>query len=270
MKKKIISGALIFVFGLLIAIGPFSIFHVCKPDQSEMYMKCYWTARAELGIGIVISILGLLSAISASAKTRIGLNSIKSRFGADLMVVPLGASSDMENVLIKGEPNYFYFDREFANGIAQIQGVEKASSQFFLTSTSQNCCDIPVKFVGFDPNTDFTVQPWIKNVYEGSVSDGALIVGSDITVEDGEKLKFFDKTYLVAAKLEETGTGIDQTVFANMTTLKNLFYAAKEKGFSFTENIDPDNMVSTVLVKVAPGFETDDVIHNIKANIDGL
>ena len=75
MKKKIISGALIFVFGLLIAIGPFTIFHVCKPDQSEMYMKCYWTARAELGIGIVISILGLLSAISASAKTRIGLNS---------------------------------------------------------------------------------------------------------------------------------------------------------------------------------------------------
>lgn len=75
MKKKIIFGALIFVFGLLIAIGPFTIFHVCKPDQSEMYMKCYWTARAELGIGIVISILGLLSAISASAKTRIGLNS---------------------------------------------------------------------------------------------------------------------------------------------------------------------------------------------------
>lgn len=74
MKKKIIFGALIFVLGLFIAIGPFTIFHVCKPDQSEMYMKCYWTARAELGIGIVISILGLLSAISASAKTRIGLN----------------------------------------------------------------------------------------------------------------------------------------------------------------------------------------------------
>ena len=157
MKKKIIFGALIFVFGLLIAIGPFTIFHVCKPDQSEMYMKCYWTARAELGIGIVISILGLLSAISASAKTRIGLNSIKSRFGADLMIVSLGAGSDMENILIRGEPNYFYFDKEFANGIAQIQGVEKASSQFFLTSTSQNCCDIPVQFVGFDPNTDFTV-----------------------------------------------------------------------------------------------------------------
>ena len=74
MKKKIIFGALIFVLGLLIAIGPFTIFHVCKPEQSEMYMKCYQAARAELGIGIIISILGLLSAISASAKTRIGLN----------------------------------------------------------------------------------------------------------------------------------------------------------------------------------------------------
>lgn len=224
------------------------------------------------GLIILVGILSfvLFGGTILSANLRNGLNSIKSRFGADLMIVPLGANSDMENILIKGEPNYFYFDKKLANGIAQIQGVEKASSQFFLTSTSQDCCDISVQFIGFDPNTDFTVQPWIKNVYEGNVSDGALIVGNDITVEDGEKLKFFDKTYPVAAKLEETGTGIDQTVFANMTTLKNLFYAAKENGFSFTENIDPDNMVSTVLVKVAPGFDTKDVIHNIRANTDGL
>ncbi len=121
------------------------------------------------GLIILVGILSfvLFGGTILAVNLRNGLNSIKSRFGADLMIVLLGANSDMENILIKGEPNYFYFDKELANGIAQIQGVEKASSQFFLTSTSQDCFDIPVQFIGFDPNTDFTVRPWIKNVYEG-------------------------------------------------------------------------------------------------------
>ncbi|MBQ7901798.1 MAG: DUF4418 family protein [Clostridia bacterium] len=74
MRKKSFIGVVIVVLGLLIAIGPFSLFHVCRPDDPEMYMRCYWTARSELGIGLVIGILGLLTAILPSGKTAIGLN----------------------------------------------------------------------------------------------------------------------------------------------------------------------------------------------------
>lgn len=225
-------------------------------------------------IGLII-IVGFLSFVLfggtiLSVNLKNGLNSVQSRFGADLMAVPLGYDSDMEGILLKGEPNYFYFDKSLVDEIAKVPGVEKYSPQFFLTSLNQDCCDIPVQFIGFDPATDFTIQPWIEKAYEGTVKDGMLIVGSDITVEDGENLQFFDKTYTVAARLEETGTGLDQAVFANMNTLKDLFSAAQEKGLSFTQNIDPVNTVSTVLIKIADGYDADEVIHDIRVSIDGL
>lgn len=74
MRKKTFAGVVIIILGLFIAIGPFTLFHVCRPDNPDMYMRCYWTARAELGLGIVISILGLLTAILPSAKTKTGLS----------------------------------------------------------------------------------------------------------------------------------------------------------------------------------------------------
>ena len=231
--------------------------------------------RKPLRTAGLIVIVGLLSFVLfggsiLSVNLKNGLDSTKSRFGADLMVVPLDAEAEAEGILIKGEPNYFYFDKSLIDKLSNVQGIESLTSQFYLTSSNQDCCDIPVQFIGFEPDTDFTVQPWIEKVYDGRVNDGSLIVGSDIDVENGSSLKFFDKEYPVAAKLEETGTGLDQAVFANMNTLKGMFLAAKEKGLSFTENVDPETAVSSVMIKIKDGYETDDVIHNIRVKTDGL
>ena len=231
--------------------------------------------RKPLRTAGLIIIVGLLSFVLfggsiLSVNLKNGLDSTKSRFGADLMIIPLDAEADAEGILIKGEPNYFYFDKSLVAEIKDIQGIESSSPQFYMTSLNQDCCDVPVQFIGFEPDTDFTVQPWIEEVYAGRVNDGALIVGSDINVENGVSLQFFDKEYPVAAKLEETGTGLDQAVFANMNTLKDLFSAAKEKGLSFTENVAPETSVSSVMVKIKAGYDADEVIHNIRVKTDGL
>ena len=231
--------------------------------------------RKPLRTAGLIIIVGLLSFVLfggsiLSVNLKNGLDSMKSRFGADLMIIPLDAEADVEGILIKGEPNYFYFDKSLVAEITDIQGIESSSLQFYLTSSNQGCCDIPVQFIGFDPDTDFTVQPWIEKVYNGKVNDGALIVGSDINVENGSTLQFFDKEYPVAAKLEETGTGLDQAVFANMNTLKDLFSAAQEKGLSFTENVNPETSVSSIMIKIKEGYDADEVIHNIRVKTDGL
>jgi putative ABC transport system permease protein len=205
-----------------------------------------------------------------SVSMRNGLESVKARFGADLMAVPLGYDEGIEGILLKGEPNYFYFDKSKAEEIEKIDGVKSVSPQFFLTSTNQDCCDIPVQFIGFDPDTDFSIQPWIKEVYNDKIKDGDLIIGSDIEPKDGNQLKFFGKEYNVAAKLEKTGTGLDQAVYANMNTLMDLFSSAKQSGFSFTDNIDPENSISTVLIKTEDGYDLDEVVHNIRSKTDGL
>jgi len=71
MKKRII-GIIFTVLGLLIAIGPQFLFKVCKP-MGEMFMKCYWSARAEIGVGAVIAALGIALIVFICSKIRLGL-----------------------------------------------------------------------------------------------------------------------------------------------------------------------------------------------------
>ena len=225
-----------------------------------------------IGLIIVVTLVAfiLFAGGILSVSLGNGLESMKARLGADLMVVPVGYDKGVEGILLKGEPAYFYFDRAVEQELKKIEGVESVSSQFYLTSLNQDCCSVPVQFVGFDPETDFSVQPWICESYSREVRDGELIVGNDISADENNRLKFFDEEYTVAAKLEETGTGLDQAVYANRNTLEHLFGAAKEKGLSFIDTIDPETSVSNVLVKVKEGVDPDEVIHRIRSSADGL
>lgn len=114
MKNRLITGILFIILGAFIAFGPLTIFPVCgvpssqhaqghnmeqkkakmsmKMDDNQskssmnnasketmsmgtgMVMKCFYTARAELGIGLLIVILGVLLIIFQSVKIRLGLN----------------------------------------------------------------------------------------------------------------------------------------------------------------------------------------------------
>ena len=107
-------------------------------------------------------------------------------------------------------------------------------------------------------------------MYSKDIKDGELIIGSDISADENNRLKFFGEEYTVAAKLEETGTGLDQAVYANMNTLEHLFVAAKEKGLTFIDTIDPESSVSSVLVRLEDGYDLDEVTHNIRSSADGL
>lgn len=70
--KKYIFGGLFILLGLLTAIGPQLLFAVC-PVHGDQVMKCFWTARAEIGAGAVTAISGLLIILIRSAGTRLGI-----------------------------------------------------------------------------------------------------------------------------------------------------------------------------------------------------
>jgi hypothetical protein len=72
MKKSIIIGSVIFVLGLLVALGPQFLFKTC-PSHSSTFPLCHWTAQAELGLGMLIAALGLCFIIFNDPKTQIGL-----------------------------------------------------------------------------------------------------------------------------------------------------------------------------------------------------
>jgi len=71
MKKRII-GIIFTALGLLLALGPQFLFKVCQPME-DIYMKCYWSARAEIGVGAVIVALGIALIVFVCSKIRLGL-----------------------------------------------------------------------------------------------------------------------------------------------------------------------------------------------------
>jgi putative ABC transport system permease protein len=246
-------------------------------SKSLIYSQISRKKGRFIGLALIVAVLSLVmfSGFIIIFSLNSGLESLSDRMGADLMVVPLGYESGAEGILIKGEPSYFYFDKSVLEEIkaADIDGIEKITYQFFLTSSNQGCCDIPVQFIGIDEATDFTVLPWMKEalpVGRGYLSDGLIVVGSDIDVPEDGRLRFFDEYFTVSARLEETGTGLDQAVFSNINTSLMLFEAAKKKGFNFTDNIDPESSISSIMIKVKSDTTPEEVKHDLRTKIDGL
>ena len=82
MKKLNVVFALLFVvLGALVAAAPYSFAHVC--ELGEKVMKCHWTARIELFLGLSIAVLGLVKLLSSDANFQLGVN-------AGLLVNALG------------------------------------------------------------------------------------------------------------------------------------------------------------------------------------
>ena len=54
-----IFGAAALILGICVAVVPFYIFPVCEAGM--MPMRCFWTARAELILGILTGLLGVVS-----------------------------------------------------------------------------------------------------------------------------------------------------------------------------------------------------------------
>lgn len=64
-REKNIFGFLFMIIGLLIAIGPRTIFYVCDSNE-DMIMRCYYTAQTELALGIEIAMFGVILTLQKS------------------------------------------------------------------------------------------------------------------------------------------------------------------------------------------------------------
>ncbi len=201
-----------------------------------------------------------------------GLHSYEKRLGADIIVIPeeVKEEGSFDGILLQGIPDTFYMDRSVLEKVKETEGVEIASYQFFLASANAGCCDSPVQIIGFDPETDFSIQPWIREAYEGEITDGDLIVGSNIVIPPNRQLRFYNVTLNVAAKLEKTGTGLDNAVFGNIETIKSLIRSADSLGFEDFKDVDPDSVISAVMVRNEKGYDVYKTAGNINIPIEGV
>ena len=241
-------------------------------------MKLHLPIRDLLGRPGRMALLALLTALLALAvlagtlivtSLRTGLGSLSARLGADIMVVPYEATtqSDLKSIVLQGATGYFYMDSDRAEKIMAREGIARCSTQLFLASASAGCCSVPVQIIGFDPETDFTITPWIRRSGGGELGLMDVVVGNDLNAFVGDVLTFYGVQCHVAAKLDKTGTSFDTAVFASTETIQALIAASLEKGMNTFEHIDPDKVVSCVLIDVADGYVPEEVAGDIDLHV---
>jgi hypothetical protein len=86
-------AGLLGVFGLLIALVPEYVLPVCGTSLETkagtlVPMRCFWTARAELGVGALIVLAGILLFLSRNRSTTLSLHAMVSGLGLVTVLVP--------------------------------------------------------------------------------------------------------------------------------------------------------------------------------------
>ncbi|MBR6038429.1 MAG: ABC transporter permease [Candidatus Methanomethylophilaceae archaeon] len=217
------------------------------------------------GITLIVLAIAfvLLTGTIVVDSLKAGETNVEKRLGADLMAVPAGSGYAEESILVNGAASSFYMPAGIESEIGAVTGVERTSSQFYMTSISDaDCCEFLVQLIGYDPETDFTVTPWISESYSSEVGIDQLVVGSNIQVKDGS-IRLFDHMFEVVAKLAESGTGMDNSVFMTKDTIRHMAEYASELGFIIGGDVDSE--VSVVLVDVDQDYSASQVSRRIQS-----
>ena len=223
-----------------------------------------------LMLAAVIGSYALFVGLVLKASLNNGIGRMQERMGADLMIVPESSEIKARNILLTGEPEFFYMDVSVAKAVADIEGVACATSQFYFTSLSSDCCSARVQLIAFDPDTDFVINPWIDERVTTDVAGGSVIIGSEVTPLSNGKVKFYGSEYSVAGKLGETATGLDHSVFMTRDTMHEILNDATDKGYQFLNPEDDSSWVSTVLIRVNGDADITEVEKEIYKNAEGI
>ena len=240
---------------------------------SNLKRKPYRTSALVFVIALTSAVL--LGCFILTASLKGGIYGIQSQIGADLMIVPEGYESKVESVLLYGTPNYFYMDNDIEKIVSSIPGVEKVSSQVYLASVSESCCDFPIQIIGFNPDSDFIVKNWAKKRFderklESSSASGEEIVfaGANVNIEKNS-VRFFGQTHKVVSRLSKSGSGMDNVIYTDINTLQNIVQDARSKGFGFIAGDDVEKKSSVIFVKLSDGAKSDAVALKIQSAVDG-
>ena len=210
---------------------------------------------ASLTILVAFLALSLFAGSAIVMSLNSGLGSLKNRLGADLIVVPATARGriDPEKIFLQGTTGYYYMNASKLEQIRGMEGVMQASGQVYLASLRADCCSVPIQVIGFDPETDFTVRPWIRERLKTDPGLMEVVVGSRVSAGVNETLRIYGQSCLVVARLDPTGTGLDTAVYCTMDTMAVLLQAARDLNHELKIGDDPARVVSAVYVKAAPG-----------------
>jgi len=192
------------------------------------------------------------------------------RLGADILVVPREAETSAREALLSGRPTQFVMDRAVLDKVRAVDGVRAVTPQLFIQPTSFTCCfNVDVFLLAFDPDSDFTVKPWLKKNLGRPLGLGEVITGREIPVVAGNEIPFFGSSFRVAGTMEPTGMDFfDRAAFMSLESAYRM--AENSRGAAVKPLEIGRDKISTVLVQVADDMTPDRVAIRIEHDVDGV
>lgn len=194
-----------------------------------------------------------------------------SRMGADLMVVPEGTPTNITSALLTVEPTEHPVDLDLLEHVA-LAGIRRAAPQrvFRTEQSGFGNHGTSIDLIGFDPDLDFTVQPWIAERLGRSMQADDLIVGVEHDLPLGSEVVLFGHPFRVYAKLSRTGVGShERGIFMRDSALIALSPAIRERTGSLPATLDPGK-TSGFLLEVAPGSTDRQVRFALLSHLTGI
>jgi putative ABC transport system permease protein len=174
------------------------------------------------------------------------------RMGADMMVVPEGALTNITAALLVVEPTELVLDADaFAKAGLISVGRVAAQKIVRVEHSGIGSHHDSVDLIGFDPARDFTIQSWLAEKLNRPLQPGDVILGAGRDAPLGSQLLIFGKPHTVYGRLGRTGVGThERGVFMAFATLEAL--AGAIQGGSPPAVLAPGK-VTGFLVELAPG-----------------
>jgi putative ABC transport system permease protein len=207
-------------------------------------------AAVAVGSGALFAGATLMSSIERSMA--VGFT----RMGADLMVVPDGALTNITAALLTVEPTDLVLEADLVDK-AHLASVGRSAPQKIarVEHSGIGSHHDSVDLIGFDPARDFTIQPWLVEKLNRGLQPGDVILGAGRDAPLGSQLLIFGKPHIVYGRLGRTGVGThERGVFMASATLEAL--AGSIQGHGQGRGPPPvlqPGKVTGFLVELAPG-----------------
>ena len=221
-------------------------------------------AAVAIGTGVIFTGAALMRSIDLSMA--LGLT----RMGADLMVVPDGALTNITAALLTVEPTDLVLDAD-ALAKAKLDSVGRYAPQKILRVQHSGIGDHheTVDFVGFDPARDLTIQPWLAEKINRPLQADDVILGASRAAPLGSQVLIFGKPHTVYGRLARTGVGIhERGVFMPLAAFDAM--AKQIPGGEGTPAVAAPDKVTGFLVQLAPDATTLQARFSILSSLKGV
>lgn len=237
-------------------------------------LKMHKVQTASIVVSVALSVAVCLVLVLMYGGVTRGIEISSERGGSDIMVVPESAENYVTSteLLYTGVPAPMYMSEDAAEEIASLDGVERATVQFFSQTLNQSCCSATgeTRLIGVDFNTDFIVTPLVDEGATENLADDEVIIGTKVDGVVNGAVSIYGKQYKVRATMAETGGDLDSSIVLRLDVAQEI--SRDTPGYeSYWERMgDPSTLVSSVMIDATDDEEIYSKLLNKIKLVDGV